>query len=106
MEAAAPAVARAVAARLDGAATAPREGEILEWLSFLADALAVARPPLFERHVEFMRTFAGRPGIAPRSVDRVLDALAIELQAALAADAWRGVAPLLGRAAPLVEVAP
>lgn len=102
---AAPAVAHAVAARLDGRVTAPREHEIREWLSFLADALATGRAAIVEGHVEFMRTFAGRPGIVLRPVDRVLEAIAHELQAALAPRAWRAVAPLLGRSAPQDEAA-
>ena len=53
-----------------------------------------------------MRTFAGRSGVVPRPVDRVLDAIAHELHAALGSEVWRGVAPLLGRSAPHVEVAP
>lgn len=96
-------VARAAATRLDGRPTPGRESEIREWISFLADALAAARPALFERHVAFMRSFGGRPGLAPVPVESVLDAISAELEAAVDPGVWREVALLLGRAPPAAE---
>ena len=98
VEEAAPALARA-AVDSGAAAQLPRSAEdVLDLVSYAADALWNERPDLFGAHLEWYRAFLARRGVSGEALPRVLQVLARELATALPGAAGEALNALLRHA--------